>query len=297
MSPRALQLCPACRRQLDTTALAAGAAIVCVCGARALVESPRAHAPRALRCTSCGGALQAGARACAYCSAEVTLDELRLDSVCPDCGARMSSGARYCMECGLSIEPQAWRALAATAKCPRCASALRQRTAGALVLVECITCAGLWLEPEQLDQLCERAERDGAVLGALGLQKQPTRALDAGAVKYLPCVRCAQPMNRRNFGGSSGIVVDVCKTHGVWLDHGELERAIAFARGGGLLRQRARELDRLRTEETRAAEHAWTLEAPARRDDTGELDLSLDLASLGRWLARAADGLLRRRAS
>jgi Zn-finger nucleic acid-binding protein len=267
-----------------------------VCGARTSVEAPLAHAPRALRCTNCGGALKDGARACEYCSAEIKLDELRLDSVCPDCGARMSSGARYCMECGLAIEPQAWRALAADARCPRCASALCQRTAGALVLVECQTCAGLWLEPEQLDQLCERAEQDGAVLAALGLRGEPTHKLDSGAVKYLPCIRCAQPMNRRNFGGSSGIVVDVCKSHGVWLDHGELERAVAFARGGGLLRQRARELDRLRAEEARASQHAWTMEAPARRHETGELDLGLDLAALGGWLARAAEAVLRRRA-
>ena len=38
-------------------------------------------------------------------------------------------------------------------------------------------------------------------------------------------------MSRKNFGGRSAILVDVCAPHGVWLDRGELDALIAFAVG------------------------------------------------------------------
>jgi Zn-finger nucleic acid-binding protein len=295
---RALQICEACRRQLDTTGLAPGISVRCECGAQLSVRTPTARAPRALRCSACGGALRDGARQCEYCSSEVTLDELRLDSVCPDCGARMSSGARYCMECGLAIEPQARAALPASAHCPRCRSCLNQRRVGAEVYVECGTCAGLWLAAAQLDQLCERAESEPSVLYALSLQQVPARAIDTSPVRYLKCVRCAEPMHRRNFGGSSGLIVDVCKDHGVWLDHGELERAIAFARSGGLLRARAREFERLRAEAERAAVPPALPAAESALSGPGVgagSEVELDLATIGRFLARAASEFLRSR--
>jgi hypothetical protein len=56
----------------------------------------------------------------------------------------------------------------------------------------------------------------------------------------------------RNFGGTSGVIVDVCKEHGVWLDHAELEKVLAFVRGGGLARARERELARVKEETERA---------------------------------------------
>jgi Zn-finger nucleic acid-binding protein len=60
-------------------------------------------------------------------------------------------------------------------------------------------------------------------------------------------------MNRQNFAHSSGIVLDVCAKHGVWLDRGELERVLGFVSGGGLARARARETERLVEEQRRLA--------------------------------------------
>ena len=49
---------------------------------------------------------------------------------------------------------------------------------------------------------------------------------------YIPCPECAGLMNRKNFGGTSGVVVDVCKKHGTWFDLGELPRVLAFVAAG-----------------------------------------------------------------
>jgi hypothetical protein len=58
-------------------------------------------------------------------------------------------------------------------------------------------------------------------------------------------------MNRKNFAQSSGVVLDVCGKHGIWLDRGELERILGFVSGGGLARSRARESERLIEEQRR----------------------------------------------
>lgn len=58
-------------------------------------------------------------------------------------------------------------------------------------------------------------------------------------VSYRNCPVCDEPMLRRNFRETSGVVVDVCSAHGVWLDRGELGALTEFASTGAM-----READR-----------------------------------------------------
>jgi Zn-finger nucleic acid-binding protein len=41
-------------------------------------------------------------------------------------------------------------------------------------------------------------------------------------------------MARKNFRGISGVLIDICQDHGVWLDAGELEQIRCFIANGGL---------------------------------------------------------------
>lgn len=59
-------------------------------------------------------------------------------------------------------------------------------------------------------------------------------------------------MNRVNYARRSGVVLDVCRAHGLWFDQDELRRVLAFISGGGLDRARERELQELK-EARRAA--------------------------------------------
>jgi hypothetical protein len=45
-------------------------------------------------------------------------------------------------------------------------------------------------------------------------------------------------MSRVNFAGNSGIILDVCRAHGVWLDHEELDQVRQFIQRGGAGRAR-----------------------------------------------------------
>jgi Zn-finger nucleic acid-binding protein len=240
---RNLLSCPRCARQYDVGALQFGECVRCLCGEMLRWVHRPAHDPERRRCPHCGAPCPAESASCSYCKAEIQLDDRGLAEVCPGCYARLLRGARFCMECGLSIRPQALHALPVDVACPRCRGALRRRSLGASDVIECSSCAGLWLAQETVQRLVEQAER--ADLDAFDLQQAPAR-LEPGASAqgYIPCVACGQLMQRRNFSGSSGVIVDVCGPHGVWFDARELERVLEFVRDGGLRRAREREIQR-----------------------------------------------------
>jgi Zn-finger nucleic acid-binding protein len=115
---------------------------------------------------------------------------------------------------------------------------------------ECGACGGLWLDPSTLQRLAD-AEDDRAGIVSMLATRVPSVATPPDVVRYVPCPCCEKLMNRKNFAHSSGVVLDVCATHGVWLDRGELERVLGFIGGGGLTRERAHEQERLIEEQRR----------------------------------------------
>lgn len=266
MQYRTLNACAQCSRQWDVSFLQPGEQVRCECGARFSVEFRAPHSPRALRCSSCGANLAENAKSCAYCQAEVALEDRGISSICPGCWSRLPSRAKHCLECGLAIEPQALTALPESSSCPRCRAPLRSRAVETCSVVECTRCAGLWLTPDTLDRLCDRADEEGLAARVLGGPAK-VGTVEPEVVRYLPCVVCRELMLRRNFASCSGVILDLCRHHGLWLDRGELERILEFVRKGGLLKSRAMELDRLKHEQERvksALEEArrdarWTL--------------------------------------
>jgi Zn-finger nucleic acid-binding protein len=81
-------------------------------------------------------------------------------------------------------------------------------------------------------------------------------------VRYRPCPSCGELMNRNLQGRRSGVVVDRCRDHGLWLDAGELRQLMEWARAGGaLLDQERREQDeRIQLASLQAERPAWPSE-------------------------------------
>jgi Zn-finger nucleic acid-binding protein len=50
-------------------------------------------------------------------------------------------------------------------------------------------------------------------------------------------------MNRKLFAAGSGVVIDVCKDHGVFFDTGEMPRIIEYVMEGGLEKSARKEID------------------------------------------------------
>jgi Zn-finger nucleic acid-binding protein len=133
---------------------------------------------------------------------------------------------------------------------------------GATPVRECADCGGLWVDPATLQRLCDAREDHGALLSALET-RAPSKAPSSETVRYIPCPRCGKLMNRVNFARSSGVVVDVCKAHGVWLDRGELQRVVGFVEQGGLSASRERERQQLEDERRRLEAAKAGFVAPA----------------------------------
>ena len=117
---------------------------------------------------------------------------------------------------------------------------------------ECAACGGLWLDPESLQRLSD-AREDRSLVASTLAGRVPASSMAPDAVQYVPCPRCQRLMNRKNFAQGSGIVLDVCAKHGIWLDRGELVRLLGFVEKGGLTHARAREMERLAEEQRRLA--------------------------------------------
>jgi Zn-finger nucleic acid-binding protein len=117
--------------------------------------------------------------------------------------------------------------------CPACHCELVETRHDIFHLHGCPECQGHWVARDRLDTLTrresEKASPTGWVPGCM-------TSKDLENVWYRPCLVCGELMNRRQFATGSGVVIDRCRTHGVWLDGQELERIIAFVRQGGLAR-------------------------------------------------------------
>lgn len=182
----------------------------------------------------CGAPVHVGAPRCDYCHSP-------LASVhCAACFTLNAAEANHCVGCGekLGLEPIV---LPTDLRCPACHAACIAFGGSSGRLCECTTCGGQFVEHSLLEELLERRELYRVVTRKPAPRQNP---LDQPVV-YLKCPVCTTAMNRNNFGGNSGVVVDVCPRHGVWFDPGELPRILDFVQAGGLERARKKaELER-----------------------------------------------------
>jgi Zn-finger nucleic acid-binding protein len=167
--------------------------------------------------------------------------------------------AGYCSGCGrqLGLEPASEKG---TLLCPVCKQELAVYKDEAGSLFDCDQCGGQFVEHVLLRAMLDRHARAPLPDTA---KKLPGSA--STRASYVPCPECAALMNRKNFGMTSGVIVDVCKKHGIWFEADGLPRVIAFVAAGGLEKSRQREAEeaaRLRREAAVAAAapspHAWS---------------------------------------
>ena len=199
---------------------------------------------QALNCPNCGAPAESDALRCDYCAA-------RLQTLtCPSCFGLMFLGSKYCSHCGAkAVAPAAEQE---AGPCPRCRATMTINALGGFVLDECGGCGGVWLDNASFRRICEDREKQAELLSS-GLPAAAPEAHDPTArpLVYLPCPRCGELMNRVNFAGCSGLLLNVCRPHGTWFDRDDLRGAIEFIRAGGLEKSRALDLERLQDEKRR----------------------------------------------
>jgi Zn-finger nucleic acid-binding protein len=160
---------------------------------------------------------------CEYCKKDININYM----ICPFCGGHLHETEK-------PLSPA----------CPRCKAPLKVQLVNDEEYDICLKCGGIWLDRGQFHLVTReydvyRKEDDKG-------EYYPEPLKDT--VAYIPCVRCGKLMNRKNFAKISGVIIDECGMHGVWLDADEIDKIRHFIADGGLEKAQDAEMERIRTE-------------------------------------------------
>ena len=150
--------------------------------------------PDTIKCKFCGKTYHAKMRLCPFCGGENIPETVNKTPVCPICKCELENVSK----CGNDLDI-----------CPEC--------------------HGIWLDNREFKRLTSARDvyKDDSI--PCEFLKKPLENKKG----YLPCPICGALMPRRNFRRISGVLIDICRDHGVWLEAGELEQIRCFIANGG----------------------------------------------------------------
>ncbi|MFA5921598.1 MAG: zf-TFIIB domain-containing protein [Methylococcaceae bacterium] len=123
--------------------------------------------------------------------------------------------------------------------CPQCNKPLQVINLdlnGSFLIERCVDCFGLFFDTGKIETLLETS-----VSNVFDSNWQHLDAINQDRyhgdkkVKYIKCPACHAFMSRVNFGYRSGVVIDRCTNHGIWLDSGEITHLMEWKKAGGQL--------------------------------------------------------------
>jgi Zn-finger nucleic acid-binding protein len=179
---------------------------------------------------------------------------------CVNCGAPLRPKSNICRYCGTlndtdlrGVEKRRAGGGASERKCPHCREAMETvelRTDGRMTVERCGSCMGIFFDPGELEDLLDASVSDVQEVDRERLDTLLAEEVDTDRpVVYVPCPDCGALMNRRNYGAKAGVIVDICKEHGVWLDGGELGSLMKWLKAGGGKHHGAHSAEQERLEE------------------------------------------------
>ncbi|SHE19864.1 zf-TFIIB domain-containing protein [methanotrophic endosymbiont of Bathymodiolus puteoserpentis (Logatchev)] len=166
------------------------------------------------RCKSCSAPLLANTNRCQYCAVRNDVD----------------LHAKH----DFSIYKQASDRI-----CPHCEQTLQtiQLQLDDILFIErCADCFGLFFDLGELETLLNHAVNGVQSINLVHLDNiNIDRYQKNRPVKYIKCPVCQEFMRRTNFAQKSGVIVDSCRAHGLWLDSGEVTHLMEWKKMGGQL--------------------------------------------------------------
>lgn len=260
---RLIALCQSCGRQYLAKPEQAGRRFHCHCGFILTVPVPsegKGLESRVVRCSSCGAPREKMQTACSQCDSDFTMHERDMHTLCPSCLTRISDNAKFCHSCGEVIKAELGMGEKTEYACPGCPAPQtllsREIPTGNVTFFECDLCAGIWMGRETFAQVVDETKKEGresVLTDVFPIIHNYDKGIDAQNKKspgkfYRPCPVCSLQMLRRNFGESSGFIIDFCKDHGFWFDENELGGILKWIRSGGLVKAQEKKVAQLDAE-------------------------------------------------
>jgi Zn-finger nucleic acid-binding protein len=187
------------------------------------------------RCNACAAPLPPDVGVCEYCGSQTDIDLKGIHEFT----VTKPESSRVCPDCDIPLQT------------------LDLQVDGNFFIERCDTCLGLFFDPGELEALMEKSVSNVFSINRKRIDAVIREKRDGdGKFAYRKCPVCRELMYRINFGARSGVIVDQCKTHGVWLDSGELKRLLEWKKAGGQLlheqvRQRKEKEEKERQERLR----------------------------------------------
>ena len=215
-----------------------------------------------LSCPRCAAPVAGTSKTCEHCSAPLLLRS------CGRCLSRVFHGHAHCPACGTALADGVAGDEHLDRPCPRCVTPMRPRNVGDLVIDECDTCHGVFLDHVAIQRVVTDRQQARAEAILAAVPRAQLHLTPPGGKMYIKCPVCSTIMNRKQFSTGSGVVIDVCRNHGAFFDPGELPAVITFVMNGGLEQAERKELARMRDAVKREQQNAQFTAMMAARSST-----------------------------
>ena len=108
---------------------------------------------------------------------------------------------------------------------------LKQR----VIIQRCNDCDGIFITEDILEQMIhkQKIDKEKMDFNILRFIQNNPRQQRETIIRYRKCPVCDQIMQRINYRSVSGVIVDRCLRHGIWLDGGELKQLFEWKSVGG----------------------------------------------------------------
>ncbi len=164
------------------------------------------------RCSSCSAPLKPNTTTCAYCQVRNDIDWITRHKFT----LNDTHSNRSCPHCQINLQT------------------IKLNLTKPLLIERCHQCYGLFFDPGEVESLLDQSCNETTqVKQKLLNQINRDRYRTVKKIKYIKCPVCKVLMNRVNFGLYSGVVVDRCSRHGIWLDSGKIRHLIEWKTVGG----------------------------------------------------------------
>ena len=211
------------------------------------------------RCKSCSAPLPANINRCSYCNVrnDVDLHKRHKYSV------QTKASDRICPHCETELQT------------------VKLDVNGPLFIERCKSCFGLFFDAGEIETLLEHSVSNVSNINlALIKNINKDRFQSQRKIKYVKCPVCRILMNRVNFGHRSGVIVDQCSSHGIWLDSGEATHLMEWKKAGGQLLHSKNEAKEKSKKKTSHASRSYDLPDYTQRSKSSESELLESVSSL-----------------